>query len=154
MRLRHGARGAEKPALVDNQGRWRDLRSVLPDIDPAALAPPALQRLRELDVDALPLVEQPGPLALPWAGMGKFIAIGLNYADHAAESGLPVPKEPVVFSKAISCAVGANHAVVLPQGSVKADWEVELHGKRPRPPGSASAQHHVDDVVVRARRTA
>ena len=91
------------------------------------------------------------PLALPWAGMGKFIAIGLNYADHAAESGLPVPKEPVVFSKAISCAVGANHAVVLPQGSVKADWEVELGvviGRRARYVAEADALAHVAGYCV------
>ena len=119
--LRHGAKGAEKPALLDTQGRVRDLSKVLADIGPAALAPKSLQRLRDLDTNTLPVVESPGRLAVPWAGMGKFVAIGLNYADHAAESNLPVPKEPIVFMKATSCAVGPNHPVVLPQGSVKSD---------------------------------
>ena len=149
--LRHGARGATKPAMLDADGHVRDLSAVLPDIDAAALAPHALQRLRALDVAALPRVESPGALALPWAGMGKFIAIGLNYADHAAESGLAVPKEPVVFSKAISCAVGAHHPVVLPQGSVKADWEVELGvviGRRARYVAEADALTHVAGYCV------
>ena len=149
--LRHGARGATKPAMLDADGHVRDLSAVLPDIDAAALAPHALQRLRALDVAALPRVERPGALALPWAGMGKFIAIGLNYADHAAESGLAVPKEPVVFSKAISCAVGAHHPVVLPQGSVKADWEVELGvviGRRARYVAEADALAHVAGYCV------
>ena len=149
--LRHGARGAAKPAMLDADGHVRDLSAVLPDIDAAALAPHALQRLRALDVAALPRVERPGALALPWAGMGKFIAIGLNYADHAAESGLAVPKEPVVFSKAISCAVGAHHPVVLPQGSVKADWEVELGvviGRRARYVAEADALTHVAGYCV------
>ena len=149
--LRHGARGATKPAMLDADGHVRDLSAVLPDIDAAALAPHALQRLRALDVAALPRVERPGALALPWAGMGKFIAIGLNYADHAAESGLAVPTEPVVFSKAISCAVGAHHPVVLPQGSVKADWEVELGvviGRRARYVAEADALAHVAGYCV------
>ena len=149
--LRHGARGATKPAMLDADGHVRDLSAVLPDIDAAALAPHALQRLRALDVAALPRVERPGALALPWAGMGKFIAIGLNYADHAAESGLAVPTEPVVFSKAISCAVGAPHPVVLPQGSVKADWEVELGvviGRRARYVAEADALAHVAGYCV------
>ena len=149
--LRHGARGAEKPAVLDAQGQVRDLSGVLGDIDAATLAPHGLQRLRALDLAALPRIAQPGPLAVPWAGMGKFIAIGLNYADHAAESGLPLPKEPVVFSKAISCAVGANHAVVLPQGSVKADWEVELGvviGRRARYVAEADALAHVAGYCV------
>ncbi len=149
--LRHGAKGAEKPALLDAQGNVRDLSGVLGDIDAAALAPGALQRLRALDVAALPRIAQPGPLALPWAGMGKFIAIGLNYADHAAESGLPLPKEPVVFMKAVSCAVGAHHPVVLPQGSVKTDWEVELGvviGSRARYVAEADALRHVAGYCV------
>ncbi|HOM14545.1 MAG TPA: fumarylacetoacetate hydrolase family protein [Rubrivivax sp.] len=149
--LRHGAKGAEKPALLDAHGAVRDLSGVLADIDAATLAPAGLQRLRALDTAALPRIAQPGPLAVPWSGMGKFIAIGLNYADHAAESGLPLPKEPVVFTKAISCAVGANHAVVLPQGSVKADWEVELGvviGSRARYVAEADALAHVAGYCV------
>ena len=149
--LRHGAKGAEKPALLDAQGRVRDLSKVLADIGPAALAPKSLQRLRDLDTNTLPLVESPGRLAVPWAGMGKFVAIGLNYADHAAESNLPVPKEPIVFMKATSCAVGPNHPVVLPQGSVKSDWEVELGiviGSRARYVSEADALKHVAGYCV------
>ncbi len=123
--LRHGPKGQERPAVLDADGQLRDLSALLPDITPATLAPAGLAALRALDLKALPVVP-PGRLAVPWTGMSKFVAIGLNYADHAAESGQPVPKEPIVFMKTLSCAVGAHHPVVLPQGSVKADWEVEL----------------------------
>ena len=124
--MRYGAKGAEKPALLDAAGVVRDLSGVLADITPLTLTPHALNRLRELDVSTLPAVENPGRIALPWSGCGKFIAVGLNYADHAAESNLPVPAEPVLFTKTVSCMVGCNDPVVLPQGSVKSDWEVEL----------------------------
>jgi 2,4-didehydro-3-deoxy-L-rhamnonate hydrolase len=123
--LRHGPKGQEKPALLDAQGQVRDLSALIHDITPQTLSPAGLAALRALDVSALPVVPQ-GRLAVPWAGVGKFIAIGLNYADHAAESGMPIPKEPIVFSKTASSAVGCMHPVVLPQGSVKSDWEVEL----------------------------
>jgi 2-keto-4-pentenoate hydratase/2-oxohepta-3-ene-1,7-dioic acid hydratase in catechol pathway len=123
--LRHGPKGQEKPGLLDSAGQVRDLSVFIPDITPATLSPAGLAALRALDIDALPVVPQ-GRLAVPWAGMGKFVAIGLNYADHAAESNMPIPKEPIVFMKTTDSAVGANHAVVLPQGSVKSDWEVEL----------------------------
>ena len=124
--MRHGAKGAEKPALLDAQGQVRDLSKVLPDITAAVLSPTSLQRLRDIKVDTLPIVAAPGRIAPPWSGMGKFICVGLNYADHAAESGMPVPAEPVLFMKTTSALVGCNDAVVLPQGSVKSDWEVEL----------------------------
>jgi len=123
--LRHGPKGQEKPALLDADGKVRDLSALLPDITPATLSPAGLSRLRDLDVTSLPVVPLQR-LAVPWAGMGKFIAIGLNYADHAAESNMPIPKEPIVFMKTTSCAIGCNDPVVLPQGSVKSDWEVEL----------------------------
>jgi 2-keto-4-pentenoate hydratase/2-oxohepta-3-ene-1,7-dioic acid hydratase in catechol pathway len=124
--LRHGAKGAEKPALLDAQGQVRDLSKVLPDITASTLSPTSLQRLREIKIDTLPIVATPGRLAPPWSGMHKFICVGLNYADHAAESGMAVPAEPVLFTKATSALIGCNDAVVLPQGSVKSDWEVEL----------------------------
>jgi 2,4-didehydro-3-deoxy-L-rhamnonate hydrolase len=149
--LRHGAKGAEKPALLDTQGEVRDLSQVLPDIGAAALSPHSLQRLREIDTSSLPLVRQPGLLATPWSGMGKFVAIGLNYADHAAESNMPIPKEPIVFMKTTSCAVGAHHPVVLPQGSTKSDWEVELGvviGSRARYVSEADALKHVAGYCV------
>ena len=123
--LRHGPKGHEKPALLDAQGQVRDLSALMPDITPATLSPAGLAALGSVDVNTLPVVPQ-GTLAVPWTGMGKFLCIGLNYADHAAESNLPIPKEPIVFMKPTSVAVGAHHAVVLPQGSVKSDWEVEL----------------------------
>jgi 2,4-didehydro-3-deoxy-L-rhamnonate hydrolase len=123
--LRHGPKGQEKPALLDAQGRVRDLSHLLGDLTPRHLSPAGLAALRAIDIDALPIVPQ-GRLGVPWTDIGKFIAIGLNFADHAAESNLPVPKEPIVFMKSPHCAQGCNDPVVLPQGSVKSDWEVEL----------------------------
>ena len=148
--LRHGPKGHEKPGLLDTKGQVRDLSALLPDITPATLAPAALAALRGLDVEALPIVPL-GRLAVPWTGMTKFIAIGLNYADHAAESNMPIPKEPIVFMKTIGCAVGANHPVVLPRGSVKADWEVELGiviGSRARYVSQDGALAHVAGYCV------
>ena len=124
--LRYGPPGQEKPGLLDADGRLRDLSAVVPDIGPAQLGDAALARLRRLKTDKLPLVRGTPRIGCPVAGIGKFIAIGLNYADHAAESGLPVPKEPVVFTKAISCIQGPDDDVMLPKGSKKSDWEVEL----------------------------
>jgi 2,4-diketo-3-deoxy-L-fuconate hydrolase len=124
--MRYGAKGAEKPALIDAQGVVRDLSGTLADITANTLTPHSLQRLRELNPSDLPVVANPGRTAPPWSGMGKFICVGLNYADHAAESNLPVPAEPILFTKTVSSLVGCNDAVVLPQGSTKSDWEVEL----------------------------
>ncbi len=124
--LRHGPKGHEKPAMLDALGQVRDLSGVIADLRADMLTPEGLAVLRALDPASLPLVAQPGRLAPPWAGMGKFICVGLNYADHAAESGLPVPAEPVLFTKHTSTVIGCNDPVVLPQGSVKGDWEVEL----------------------------
>ena len=149
--MRHGAKGAEKPALVDAAGQVRDLSGVLPDITADTLTPAALQRLRELDTASLPLVSQPGRIAPPWRGMGKFICVGLNYADHAAESGLPVPAEPVLFMKTTSALIGCNDAFVLPQGSHKSDWEVELGvviGSRARYVSEDHALKHVAGYCV------
>jgi 2-keto-4-pentenoate hydratase/2-oxohepta-3-ene-1,7-dioic acid hydratase in catechol pathway len=149
--MRYGAKGREKPALVDARGRVRDLSGVIADITAETLTPAGLAQLAAVDVDALPVVDNPGRIAPPWRGIGKFIAIGLNYSDHAAESGLPVPKEPVVFTKATSCIVGCNDAVVLPQGSAKSDWEVELGvaiGRRARYVSEADALQHVAGYCV------
>ena len=148
--LRHGPKGHEKPALLDAQGVVRDLSGLVGDIMPATLSPSSLAALASIDPRALPAVPQ-GRLGVPWSGMRKFIAIGLNYADHAAESNMPIPKEPIVFTKAASCAVGANHPVVLPQGSVKSDWEVELGiviGSRARYVSEADALKHVAGYCV------
>jgi 2-keto-4-pentenoate hydratase/2-oxohepta-3-ene-1,7-dioic acid hydratase in catechol pathway len=149
--MRHGAKGAEKPALVDAQGRVRDLSGVLPDITPETLTPTGLKRLREIDPATLPVVAQPGRIGLPWRGMGKFICVGLNYADHAAESGVPVPPEPVLFMKTTSALIGCNDPVVLPQGSLKSDWEVELGvviGSQTRYVSEADALKHVAGYCV------
>jgi 2-keto-4-pentenoate hydratase/2-oxohepta-3-ene-1,7-dioic acid hydratase in catechol pathway len=149
--MRYGPKGREKPALVDAHGRVRDLSGLMPDITAATLAPESLAALAAVDAAKLPVVEGPGRIAPPWTGIGKFVAIGLNYRDHAAEANLPVPKEPVVFSKATSCIVGCNDDVVLPQGSVKGDWEVELGiaiGSKARYVGEADALQHVAGYCV------
>ena len=148
--LRHGPKGQEKPGLLDANGQVRDLSALLSEITPATLSPAGLAALASIDVSKLPIVPQ-GRLAVPWTGMGKFVAIGLNYADHAAESNMPIPKEPVIFMKTLECAVGANHPVVLPQGSVKGDWEVELGvviGSRARYVSEADALKHVAGYCV------
>src|SRR4051812_19575019 len=124
--VRYGNPGKEKPGLIDLDGRLRDLSSVVPDIGPAQLGAVGLTRIRKANAAKLPLVRGMPRFGCPVAHVGKFIAIGLNYADHAAESGVPIPKEPVVFMKATSCIQGPNDPVMLPRGSVKTDWEVEL----------------------------
>jgi 2-keto-4-pentenoate hydratase/2-oxohepta-3-ene-1,7-dioic acid hydratase in catechol pathway len=151
MRLmRVGPRGAEKPALLDADGRLRDLSKHLADIGAHTLSPAGLDKLARLKPETLPELP-PGRAGVPWAGMGKFVAIGLNYADHAAESNMPIPKEPIVFMKATSCAVGAHDPVVLPQGSVKSDWEVELGvviGSRARYVSEDQALKHVAGYCI------
>lgn len=124
--MRYGEPGRERPALVDAQGQVRDLSGVIPDITAQTLSPEGLGRLRQVDPSTLPRVASPGRIAPPWSGLGKFVCVGLNYSDHAAEAGMPVPKEPILFLKPNDCVVGANDTVVLPQGSLKGDWEVEL----------------------------
>ena len=149
--MRYGAKGAEKPALVDAQGQVRDLSGVLADINAATLTPKSLDKLRALDAAELPIVEDPGRIAPPWSGCEKFLCIGLNYADHAAESNLPIPKEPILFMKPISARTGPNDPVVLPQGSVKTDWEVELGvviGSKARYVSEAEALNHVAGYCV------
>jgi 2,4-didehydro-3-deoxy-L-rhamnonate hydrolase len=128
--LRFGAPGQEKPGLLDTDNRVRDLSSIIPDIAGTALLPESIERLKALDPSELPLVEGEPQTDLrvgPCVGsIGKFICIGLNYADHAAESGLEVPPEPVVFNKWTSAVIGPDDDVKIPRGSVKTDWEVEL----------------------------
>jgi 2-keto-4-pentenoate hydratase/2-oxohepta-3-ene-1,7-dioic acid hydratase in catechol pathway len=149
--MRYGAKGAEKPALLDAQGVLRDLSGELIDITALTLTPHGLQRLRDVNTANLPVVTNPGRIAPPWTGMGKFLCVGLNYADHAAESGLPVPAEPVLFTKTLSCLVGCNDAVVLPKDSVKGDWEVELGvviGTKARYVSEADALKHVAGYCI------
>jgi 2,4-didehydro-3-deoxy-L-rhamnonate hydrolase len=124
--VRYGNPGKEKPGLIDAEGKLRDLSAVVPDIGPAQLGAAAMTKLRKANPAKLPLVRGKPRFGCPVAGVGKFIAIGLNFADHAAESGVPIPKEPVVFMKATSCIQGPNDPVMLPRNSVKTDWEVEL----------------------------
>jgi 2,4-diketo-3-deoxy-L-fuconate hydrolase len=149
--LRHGPKGHEKPAMLDAQGQVRDLSGVIADLRADMLTPHGLARLRALDPASLPVVASPGRMAPPWSGMGKFICVGLNYADHAAESGMPVPAEPVLFTKHTSTVVGCNDPVVLPQGSTKTDWEVELGvviGSKARYVSEADALSHVAGYCV------
>ena len=124
--LRYGPPGEEKPGLLDSTGAIRDLSGVVPDISKDTLLPHSLDRLRQIDPATLPRVSG-APRLGPCVGhVGKFICIGLNYSDHAAESNMPVPAEPIVFMKATSCIIGPNDDVVIPRGSLKTDWEVEL----------------------------
>jgi len=124
--LRHGPSGQERPGILDAEGKIRDLSGKIDDIDGDKLSPAKLKELAAIDISSLPVVEGNPRLGVPVARIGKFIAVGLNFSDHAAESGLPVPAEPVVFTKAISSITGPNDNVIIPRGSKKTDWEVEL----------------------------
>ena len=149
--LRYGPAGQEKPGLMDPTGVIRDLSGVVVDITPDQLSPAALARLQSLDPADLPRVDGPVRYGPPVAGIGKFLAIGLNFADHAAETGSPIPKEPILFTKATSCIQGADDAVMLPRGSVKSDWEVELGvviGKTARYVERDQALDHVAGYLI------
>jgi len=153
--LRYGLPGQEKPGVLDGQGRVRDLSGLIDDIAGAVLLPNSLARLRGVDVNSLPIVAGTPQRDLrlgPCVGkIGKFICIGLNYADHAAESGLAVPPEPVVFNKWTSAVVGPDDQVEIPRGSIKTDWEVELGvviGKGGRYIEEADALSHVAGYCV------
>ena len=127
MRLvRYGRPGKEKPGLLDDEGRLRDLSGVIGDIDAAVLSDRALRKLAKIDTKTLPAVRGNPRLGVPVKGTGKFIGIGMNYSDHAAEIGAPIPSEPIMFMKAITCLSGPDDPIQLPQGSKKTDWEVEL----------------------------
>jgi 2,4-diketo-3-deoxy-L-fuconate hydrolase len=144
--VRYGSAGKEKPGLIDAQGKLRDLSGIVKDIGPQQLSAAALAKLLKLKTDKLPLVRGKPRMGCPVAGIGKFIAIGLNYSDHAKEAGMPIPKEPIVFTKAISCIQGPDDDVMLPRGSVKGDWEVELGvviGSRARYVTQKAALEHV-----------
>ena len=124
--LRYGAPGAEKPGLLDDDGGIRDLSGVVDDIDATALDDETLARIADLDAGRLPHVDTAMRLGPCVGSVGKFVCIGLNYADHARESGAAIPSEPVVFMKATSAICGPNDAIIRPRGSTKLDWEVEL----------------------------
>ena len=123
--VRYGRPGKEKPGMIDEAGVLRDLSAVIADIGPAQLSPTALEKIRRAARKA-PAVRGKPRMGCPLTGIGKFVAIGLNYSDHAAEAGMPIPKEPIIFMKASSCIQGPDDPVMLPKGSVKSDWEVEL----------------------------
>ncbi len=124
--LRYGQTGQEKPGLLDKTGKIRDLSGLLDDITPRILAPEALEALRAISPELLPLVEGNPRFGVPWTGISKYVAVGLNYRDHALEAGMQVPLEPTLFPKWLSCLSGPNDDIVQPQGSSKLDWEVEL----------------------------
>ncbi|MEO7169466.1 MAG: fumarylacetoacetate hydrolase family protein, partial [Sphingomonas sp.] len=124
--LRYGPQGLEKPGLLDASGQIRDLSGHIRDLTPEHLSPAGLAKLKAIDASALPIVASPVRLGVPVAGVRKFPAIGLNFADHAAEAGLAAPSEPIIFHKAVSCLSGPHDEVMLPRDAVKADWEVVL----------------------------
>ncbi|UPJ71903.1 fumarylacetoacetate hydrolase family protein [Bradyrhizobium sp. 187] len=124
--VRFGARGREKPGIVDRHGKIRDLSKIVPDIGGETLSPKGLAKIAKVDLSKLPVVKAGTRLGPCVGGTRHFVAIGLNYADHAAESGAQIPKEPIIFQKAPNCIVGPNDDTVVPKGSTKLDWEVEI----------------------------
>ena len=149
--LRYGDKGQERPALLDNDGQLRDLSAVVADIAGQALSPESIARLQDIDPSTLPLVEGSPRIGACVGQVGKFICIGLNYADHAAETGAAIPAEPVVFSKWTSAIVGPNDNVEIPRNSRKTDWEVELGvviGKGGRYISENQAMEHVAGYCV------
>ncbi len=123
---RYGKPGSEKPGMIDGEGRLRDLSKVIDNIGPNEISPRQLRALSRLEPETMPLVNGMPRYGVPYVGIGKFIAIGLNYSDHAKEAGLPIPSEPIVFMKAITCISGPSDDVIQPRNSTKLDWEVEL----------------------------
>lgn len=149
--LRYGPAGAEKPGLLDGNGTLRDLSGVVPDLAGEALSPEGLARIAALDAGGLPAVPGSPRLGTPVAGTRNFLAIGLNYADHAAETGAPIPKEPIMFLKSLGSLQGPNDEVVIPRNSVKTDWEVELAiviGSRAKNVSPDAAMDHVAGYTI------
>jgi 2,4-didehydro-3-deoxy-L-rhamnonate hydrolase len=149
--VRYGRPGQEKPGLIDAQGQLRSLVGVIEDVSPQNLSDTMIRRLSKIDTNKLPVVRGKQRMGCPIAGTRKFVAIGLNYKEHAAESGLPLPKEPIIFFKAITSLQGPNDNVMLPRGSKKGDWELELGvviGKRARYVSQKSALEHVAGYCI------
>ncbi len=149
--IRFGEPGAEKPGLIDDEGIARDLTGVVPDIAGAVLSDAGLAALRAIDPSGLPRVPEGARLGPCVGGTGKLVCIGLNYSDHAAESGMEVPKEPIIFMKATSAICGPNDPIIIPRGSEKTDWEVELAviiGTRAKYVSEADALSHVAGYAV------
>jgi len=149
--VRYGDAGKEKPGILDAQGTIRDLSGVVKDIDAATVSPEGIAKLKGVNVDSLPKVSANPRLGSPIASVPKLICIGLNYADHAKESNLPIPPEPVVFMKAITAITGPNDDVKLPKGSKKGDWEVELAfviGRKAQSVSEADALNYVAGYLI------
>ena len=149
--LRYGPTGNEKPGLLDDAGNIRSLEGVISDVSGETLSATSLNKLAKLDPSELPAVESPVRIGPCVAGTGKFLCIGLNYADHAAESGMEVPAEPVLFMKATSSIIGPNDDVEIPRGSEKSDWEVELGvviGEKAKYVSEADALNYVAGYCV------
>ena len=149
--VRFGAAGAEKPGLVDAQGVVRDLSAHVKDITGETLAPASLDKLRKIDAKSLPAAPQGVRLGAPVSGVHNFIAVGLNYADHAKETGAPIPKEPILFNKLPNCIVGPNDEVMIPKGSTKLDYEVEIAfvmGRRTRYVSEKDALSYVAGYAI------
>jgi ureidoglycolate lyase len=149
--LRVGAKGAEKPAILATDGTYRDLSSIVPDLAGEALTPAGLAKIAAADPSMLPVLDAASRIGPCVGNVGKFICIGLNYADHAAETGAEPPKEPILFMKATSAIIGPNDTVILPKNTLKPDWEVELGviiGKEARYISEAEAFDHVAGYCV------
>lgn len=149
--VRFGAAGAEKPGLVDASGGIRDLSAHVKDITADVLAPASLDKLRKIDPGTLPAAPKGARIGAPVAGVRNFIAVGLNYADHAKETGAPIPAEPILFNKLANCIVGPNDNVMIPKGSLKLDWEVEIAfvmGRRTRYVAEKDALSYVAGYAV------
>lgn len=149
--FRFGEPGQEKPGALDGNGRMRDLSLLVSDWTPEWMAPERLKALQAINLDKLPLVPEGMRIGVPLAGIRQFVAIGLNYRKHAMEAGMEIPREPVVFNKAITCIAGPNDAVELPPDSVESDWEVELGiiiGSKAQRVGEADALSHVAGYVL------
>ena len=148
---RYGKSGYEKPGLIDGEGRLRDLSKVIQSIGPNELSPRQLKTLSKLKPETLPLVNSNPRYGVPYVGIGKFVAIGLNYSDHAKEAGLPLPSEPIVFMKATTCINGPNDDIIQPKNSTKLDWEIELGvviGSLARYVSEADALNHVAGYCI------
>jgi 2-keto-4-pentenoate hydratase/2-oxohepta-3-ene-1,7-dioic acid hydratase in catechol pathway len=148
---RYGKPGYEKPGIIDGEGKLRDLSKIVDNIGPNELSPRGLKMLAKLKPETLPLVSGNPRYGVPYVGIGKFVAIGLNYSDHAKEAGLPIPAEPIVFLKATTCISGPNDDVVQPKNSTKLDWEIELGiviGQQARYVDEADALNYVAGYAI------
>ena len=148
---RYGKPGYEKPGMIDGEGKLRDLSKIIDNIGPNELSPRGVKMLTRLKPESLPLVNGNQRFGVPYVGIGKFVAIGLNYSDHAKEAGLPIPSEPIVFMKATTCINGPNDEVIQPKNSTKRDWEIELGvviGTTARYVDEESALNHVAGYCI------